>query len=100
MLRLSSGKFVILVGPDWGTRLARVAGQESKLANGDAVYPIAERLHAKGVPFAFLTAWDGEIDARYCNVPMLGKPFSLAELESCLQALVGGRIKPADREAA
>jgi hypothetical protein len=34
--------------------------------NGDAVYPIAERLHAKGVPFAFLTAWDGEIDARYC----------------------------------
>ncbi len=51
-------------------------------------------------PFAFLTAWDGEIDARYCNVPMLGKPFSLAELESCLQALVGGRIKPADREAA
>ena len=43
---------------------------------------------------------DGEIDARYCHVPMLGKPFSLAELESCLQTLVGCRFKPADREAA
>jgi two-component SAPR family response regulator len=33
---------------------------EMKLANGEAVYPVAERLHAKGVPFAFLTAWDGD----------------------------------------
>jgi len=73
---------------------------DMKLANGEAVYPVAERLHAKGVPFAFLTAWDGEIDARYCNVPMLGKPFSLAELESCLHTVFGGRFKPADREAA
>ena len=71
-----------------------------KLANGEAVYPVAERLHAKGVPFAFLTAWDGNIDARYCDVPVLSKPFSLAELESCLQTLVGGRFKPADRQAA
>jgi len=73
---------------------------DMKLANGEAVYPVAERLHAKGVPFAFLTAWDGDIDARYCDVPVLSKPFSLAELESCLHTLVGGRFKPADREAA
>ncbi len=71
-----------------------------KLADGEAVYPVAERLHVKGVPFAFLTAWDGDIDARYCDVPVLSKPFSLAELESCLHTLFGGRFKPADREAA
>jgi DNA-binding response OmpR family regulator len=59
-----------------------------KLAQGEAVYPAAERLQVKGVPFAFLTAWDGEIDARYSDVPVLRKPFSEAELESCLQMLI------------
>jgi CheY-like chemotaxis protein len=73
---------------------------DMKLANGEAVYPVAERLHAKRIPFAFLTAWDGDIDARYCHALVLSKPFSLAELESCLQTLVGGRFKPADQEAA
>jgi two-component SAPR family response regulator len=72
-----------------------------KLANGEMVYPVAERLQAKGVAFAFLTACDGEIDARYSDVPVLRKPFSLTELESCLQGLVcGSRPKPAERRAA
>jgi CheY-like chemotaxis protein len=60
-----------------------------RLAQGETVYPAAERLQAKGVPFAFLTACDGEIDARYLDVPVLRKPFSEAELESCLQMLIG-----------
>jgi len=73
---------------------------DMKLADGEEVYPVAEQLQSKGVPFAFLTAWDGDIDARYRDVPVLSKPFSLAELENCLQTLVGGRFKPAEREAA
>jgi CheY-like chemotaxis protein len=63
-----------------------------RLAQGEMVYPAAERLQAKGVPFAFLTAWDGEIDARYSDVPLLRKPFSEAELESCLQMLMAGSV--------
>jgi CheY-like chemotaxis protein len=69
-----------------------VALLDVKLAQGEAVYPAAERLQAKGVPFAFLTAWDGEIDARYSDVPVLRKPFSEAELESCLQMLMAGSV--------
>ncbi len=57
------------------------------------MYPVAERLQAKGVGFAFHTAWDGEIDTRYSHVPVLRKPFSLTELERCLRALLGGRLK-------
>jgi len=44
------------------------------------VYPAAERLRAKRIPFAFLTAWDGDLDARYADVPVLRKLFSEAEL--------------------
>jgi CheY-like chemotaxis protein len=72
------------------------------LANGELSYPVAERLEAKDIPFAFLTAWDGEHDARYKDVPVLRKPFSLTELENCLEALVGGRpwSKPVKQKAA
>jgi len=71
-----------------------------KLARGETVYPAADRLRAKGVQFAFLTAWDGDIDARYADVPVLRKPFSEAELESCLRMLVGRLPHPASEEEA
>jgi CheY-like chemotaxis protein len=60
-----------------------------RLAQGDMVYPAAERLRAKGVPFAFMTGGDGDIDAHYADVPVLTKPFAEAELENCLRMLVG-----------
>jgi DNA-binding response OmpR family regulator len=68
----------------WDTALLDI-----KLANGELSYPVAARLKAKGVPFAFLTASDRDIDARYSDVPVLMKPFRLTELENCLHALVG-----------
>jgi two-component sensor histidine kinase/DNA-binding response OmpR family regulator len=40
-----------------------------------AVYPIAEMLTARGVPFVFVTGYDAEsVDARFRNVPVLQKP--------------------------
>jgi DNA-binding response OmpR family regulator len=67
----------------------------------EMVYPAAERLRAKGVPFAFVTAWDGEIDAPFADVPVLQKPFGEAELASCLRALIESRVRPAGtRQAA
>jgi len=59
-----------------------------KLAGGEMAYPAADRLRAKGIPFAFLTAWDGCIDERYPDVPVLRKPFSEADLERCLRMLI------------
>jgi DNA-binding response OmpR family regulator len=60
-----------------------------RLARDEMVYPVAERLQAKAVPVAFVTAWEGEIEARYCDVPVLRKPFGEAELEACLRMLIG-----------
>ncbi len=40
-----------------------------------AVYPIAETLMARGVPFVFVTGYDAEsIDSRFRHVPILQKP--------------------------
>jgi two-component sensor histidine kinase/DNA-binding response OmpR family regulator len=40
-----------------------------------AVYPIADTLTARGVPFVFITGYDAEnVDARFRKVPVLQKP--------------------------
>jgi two-component SAPR family response regulator len=71
-----------------------------KLGQSETVYPAAERLRVKGVPFAFVTGWDGKIDARYSDMPVLRKPFSEAELESCLRMLIGEVPHPASEQEA
>jgi DNA-binding response OmpR family regulator len=59
-----------------------------KLEHGETVYPVAERLYAKRIPFAFITGWDGGLGERYGNVPVLRKPFGEAELDRCLRMLI------------
>ena len=42
---------------------------------GDLIYPVAEMLAARSVPFVFVTGYDAEsIDSRYAHVPVLQKP--------------------------
>jgi CheY-like chemotaxis protein len=59
-----------------------------RLTQGEMTYPAADQLRAKGVPFAFVTGWDGDVDPQYSGVPVLKKPFSEAALKSCLQMLI------------
>lgn len=49
--------------------------------------PVAERLHAAGVPFVFLTggAPTAEITARFPNAPVVGKPFDTDSLLAAVQ---------------
>jgi CheY-like chemotaxis protein len=43
---------------------------------GEAVYPIAEALRARGVPFVFSTGYAGAgVAAAYAGVPVLAKPY-------------------------
>lgn len=43
---------------------------------GELVYPVADALQARGVPFAFVTGYGEKgIDARYRGAPVLTKPF-------------------------
>jgi two-component SAPR family response regulator len=71
-----------------------------RLAHGETVYAVAEQLQGKAVPFAFITAWDGEIDPRFAHAPVLRKPFGEAELEGCLQVLIGSIPRPAGKQEA
>jgi DNA-binding response OmpR family regulator len=61
-----------------------------RLTQDEMVYPVAERLRAHGIPFAFVTAWEGPIDPRYCDAPTLRKPYSQSELRNLLAALIEG----------
>ena len=49
----------------------------------------ADCLKAKGIPFAFVTGYDYLVDPRHEYVPVLQKPFTLAELRAFLETLVG-----------
>jgi CheY-like chemotaxis protein len=56
---------------------------------GERTTPVAEELHARGVPFIFATGYGASgIDARFKDRPVLTKPFRDADLASALRALV------------
>ena len=56
--------------------------------NGDSVYPVADVLMERGVPFAFSTGY-GErgLPEPYRDRPTLQKPFQLENLENILTAI-------------
>jgi hypothetical protein len=66
-----------------------------KLEHGETAYPVAERLYAKRIPFAFITGWDAGLGERYGNAPVLRKPFGEAELDRCLRILIDRMLQPA-----
>ncbi len=50
---------------------------------GEAIYPVADLLTARGVPFVFLTGYtSGGIDRRYAHVPAFEKPINPALLRA------------------
>jgi len=56
--------------------------------NGQAVFPVAEALIARGIPFVFATGY-GErgLPEQYRNRPILQKPFAKDDLEKMLAAV-------------
>jgi DNA-binding NtrC family response regulator len=54
---------------------------------------IAERLHADGVPFVFLTGAAGDVAtvAQFANAPVIGKPFDSDTLFSALKQAISSR---------
>ena len=61
---------------------------------GETAYPVADRLHAKGIPFAFVTGWEGDFSDPYGDTPVLRKPFGVTELDSCLRMLIDRMLHP------
>jgi len=69
---------------------------------GEPVYPVAERLTEKGVPFLFLTGYgEGALDERFKGRPVVQKPFrDGALLDTLIRTLAaasssGEQAKPA-----
>ncbi len=56
---------------------------------GEAVYPVAEVLDRRRVPFAFLTGYGTDTLSRpFCERPRLGKPFKTQDLIGMVKRLV------------
>jgi DNA-binding response OmpR family regulator len=56
---------------------------------GEAVYPVAEVLSARNVPFLFLTGYGVEtLQRQFCERPRRGKPFKAAELIDAVARIV------------
>ena len=57
---------------------------------GEKVYPVAERLASKGVPFIFATGYGIEgIAEAYAHIPALAKPYEPCALERLLTSALG-----------
>jgi CheY-like chemotaxis protein len=59
---------------------------------GEKVYPVADRLAAKGVPFMFSTGYGlAGIAPDYARIPALAKPYGPEALEQALLSVLRGR---------
>jgi CheY-like chemotaxis protein len=57
--------------------------------NGRDSFPVAARLKADGVPFVFTTGYgSGGRGAEFDDVPVVTKPYRVADLESAIRAVL------------
>jgi DNA-binding response OmpR family regulator len=62
------------------------------LVDGEKVYPAADLLRSRGIPFAFMTAYDrAGLDRSYAAEAILRKPCTAAEIRRCVRALLERR---------
>jgi CheY-like chemotaxis protein len=54
--------------------------------SGEPVFPVAEALKQRGVPFAFATGYGADHDPRFREAPLLGKPIRQERLEALLRS--------------
>jgi CheY-like chemotaxis protein len=53
--------------------------------SGEPVFPVADALRARGVPFVFATGYGEGHDPRFKDAPLLGKPIRQERLEAVLR---------------
>jgi CheY-like chemotaxis protein len=58
--------------------------------DGEPIYPVAEALQARGIPFVFATGYgESTLPEKWRNRPRLGKPFRHEQLERILTNITG-----------
>jgi DNA-binding response OmpR family regulator len=74
------------------TRLVDVAVLDVNLA-GQMSYPVAEILHARGVPVVFATGYGvAGLPNDLRTIPVMTKPFRQEQLAEAIGALAGGKV--------
>ena len=65
--------------------------------NGQFVFPVAEILRRREIPFIFSTGYGPSgVSDEFRNYPVLSKPFTIGDLQQKLVAALGeGRLSPA-----
>ncbi|MGH7029653.1 MAG: response regulator [Stellaceae bacterium] len=59
---------------------------------GERVFPVADILSRRNVPFLLVTGYDGNtLPPAYAGCPRLHKPFRLADLLAALRGMLKGR---------
>jgi len=59
--------------------------------NGKRVYPVADLLMAKGIPFFFATGFDSpQVTDNYQDIPQLRKPYAFRELQDMMAEVFSG----------
>jgi DNA-binding response OmpR family regulator len=59
---------------------------------GTPVYPVAEKLQARGVPFAFASGYGrGGLAAEWADATVIQKPFDLVRLRDGVSACLGSK---------
>jgi CheY-like chemotaxis protein len=93
--------FDVTIASTAGGALAAARDQEINAAlldvnlGGELIYPLADYLAARGVPFAFVTGYGAEtIDRRFDHVPVLQKPIERQVLESVFVVRRRSRVPP------
>lgn len=81
---------------DEATQLAKTADFDLAILDvnldGQDVYPVADLLSSRGVPFMFVTGYGGRgLPEKYRSRPTLQKPFQLDELNKTLAQLLPAR---------
>ncbi len=96
----SLGCVVVATATSVSTGLAAVEQQALALdaalldvnLGGEKVYPVAERLAERGIPFIFSTAYEpSSIVADFAQRPVLSKPYGPRALEEMLLATLARR---------
>ena len=98
----------IVVGPVGKLETAlRLAGEEALDAavldvtiRGGRVFPVVQRLQARGIPFALASGYgDWALPDAMQNQPRLVKPFTAGDLQALVQSLCDGRSASKQAEA-
>lgn len=61
---------------------------------GELVYPLADRLLERNIPFVLTSGYDDNVPERFADAPRCGKPYRLEALTQALEQALQARSAP------